>query len=245
MALYERDLARVQADGFGAFAAAAAPALVARLRAARAPVRRVLDVGCGAGITTRALVDAGFDVIAIEPSDALLAIARTTVPEATFLHASAYDAAFPPCDAILAVGEPLSYHAPDVDADARVQRFFASAAAALPALGLLVFDLLVAEGPSLDARGFRSEADWAILWETREDRAAGRLTRTIETFVREGDTYRRAHEVHRVKLFAEGELRAWLDRAGFDVDVSAAYGDHPLAPRRLAFFATRRNRAST
>lgn len=240
MALYGADLALVQAAAFGDLARSAAPEIVARLKAAPLPVRRVYDVGCGAGVTTRALTDAGFDTIAVEPSPDLLAIARAAAPAARFVNASAYDVAFETCAAVLAVGEVLTYHAPDADAEAAVRGFFDRAARALVPGGLLAFDVIEAEGPPLDARSYRSTDDWAILYETREDRPAARLTRAIETFVRdESGLYRRAREVHHVKTFDVNAMKRWLEEAGFRVETARAYGFAPLAPRRVAFFATR------
>ena len=239
MALYDEDLAHVHAEGFAAFASKAISALIPLL--SRRGVRRVVDVGCGSGITTRALVAAGFETFAIEPSAALLERARRAAPGATFAQASAYEVALPPCDAILALGEPLSYHEPDVDADARVRRFFQAAAAALSAGGLLVFDVIVTGEPTLDARSFARGDDWAVLYETREDAAARRLTRDIETFRRtESGLYRRTRELHGVRVLEPGEVSCWLEQAGFDVETAPAYGQHALARRRLAFFATRR-----
>ncbi len=95
MLLYEEDLAFVQAEAFGGFAEQVAPPLIERLCALDIPVRRVVDVGCGAGVTTRALVRAGFEVVAIEPSPALLERARSAAPEATFHLGSAYEVGLP------------------------------------------------------------------------------------------------------------------------------------------------------
>jgi SAM-dependent methyltransferase len=191
------------------------------------------------GVTTRALTDAGYETLAIEPSAALLEHARRAAPAARFRQASAYDGPFDPCEAILAVGEPLTYHEPDADADARLQRFFRMAAGALAPGGLLVFDVILAEGPPLDGRGWRSGDDWVILWETVEDRAARRLTRRIETFHRDGSSYRRSSELHAVTLFDAGVLTAWLEDESFEVATASSYGSQALGPRRLAFFATR------
>ena len=244
MPLYQEDLAYIQAVAFGGLATGAMPAVIERLRASAVPVRRAIDVGCGAGISTRALVDARFDTLAIEPSPALLAIARKTAPGARFEAGSVYDVALEPCEAILALGEALTYHAPDVDADARLRAFCERAARALTPGGLLIFDLIESEGPPLDARGWSSGDDWAIVYETREDRAARRLTRQIETFRRPAGEamYRRSREVHEVRTFDTGNVKQLLDDAGFSVETADRYGTYVLAPRRRAFFATLRGR---
>lgn len=235
--LYAEDLAHVHASGYGAHAAAAIGELLPRLAAAG--VRSVVDVGSGAGLTTRALVDAGLSVVAIEPSPAFAELTRAAAPAAAVRCESVYGAALPACDAILAIGEALSYHEPDVDAVARLRGFFAAAAGALRPGGLLAFDLIVTGEPSLAARGWSAGEDWAVLVATTE--GGGRLERAIETFRRipGGEGYRRAREVHHVHLFGEVTLAGWLAEAGFEATVASTYGGHPLAPRRRAFFATR------
>jgi SAM-dependent methyltransferase len=234
--MYGEDLAHVHASAFGAFAASAAREVVSRLPRGG----RVIDIGCGAGVTTRALLDAGFEATGIDVSPALLAIARRAAPEASFVEASAYDAELFPCDVVLAVGEVLGYHPPDADGAARVRGFIAKVARVLGPGGLFAFDLVGTGAPSLDGKGWRSEAGWAVLHETSEGQ--GRLTRTIETFVRDGSVYRRAREVHHVQLFGEDEVRGWLADSGFEVEIARAYAGEPLLPRRYAVFATRRGR---
>jgi SAM-dependent methyltransferase len=242
MPLYDEDLAYIQAVAFSALANGAMPAVIDRLRASRTPVRRVIDVGCGAGVSTRALVGAGFDTWAIEPSPSLLAIARNTAPGARFTLGSVYDVALEPCEAILALGEPLTYHAPEIDADARLRALCERAARALAPGGLMIFDLIEAEGAPLDARGWSSGDDWAILYETREERSVRGLIRSIETFrrpVADAIAYRRSREAHHVRTFATRDVQQWIEDAGFSVETADRYGAYPLAPRRRAFFATR------
>lgn len=156
-----------------------------------------------------------------------------------------YDVELEPCEAILALGEPLTYHGPDIDADSRLRGFCERAARALAPGGLMIFDLIEAEGAPLDARRWSSGDDWAILYETREDRAARRLTRYIETFRRpaaDAMGHRRSREVHDVRTFETRDVEQWLDDAGFSVEIADRYGAYALAPRRRAFFAIRRGR---
>jgi SAM-dependent methyltransferase len=237
--LYDDDLAFIQARGFGELAAAAAAAVIPLLRARG--VRRVVDVGCGAGVSTKALVDAGFDTLAIEPSAALLALAQKVAPSARFQRGSVYDVALEACDAILAFGEALSYHAPTDDAAARVTAFIDRAGQALSKGGLFVFDLIEIAGQPLGARYWKAGPDWAVLSASHEDIENERLTREIETF-RDlgGGMYRRRSEVHHVRLFERRAVSSWLEQAGFEVEVATAYGCFDLAPRRVAFYASRR-----
>jgi SAM-dependent methyltransferase len=235
--IYASDLAFIHAAAFGDLANAAIQSLIPRLKAGRA--QRFLDVGCGAGVSTRALVDAGLDTFAIEPSAALLELARNAAPAARFFHGSAYDVALPTCDAVLALGEALTYHLPSDDADAQLRGFFGSATAALPRGGQLVFDLIETGPTPLDARSWKSGPDWAVLSAATEDVEGKRLTREIETFRDLGAGYRRTREIHHVRLFERAAVVAWLAQAGFEVETATAYGALQLPPRRVAFFATR------
>lgn len=238
MELYDEDLAFIQAAGFGELAAAAIATLIPLLKARGA--RRVIDVGCGAGVSTRALLQAGLETLAIEPSEAMLRLARAAAPGARFQRASAYDASLERCDAILAIGEVLTYHAPEDDAEAQLQGFFGRAHRALSDGGTLVFDLIEASGALLNARNWKAGPDWAVLSASEEDPQSGRLTRTIETF-REmgGGAYRRRREAHHVRLFDRNLVSAWLERTGFEVETASAYGPIALPARRVVFYARR------
>jgi ubiquinone/menaquinone biosynthesis C-methylase UbiE len=51
------------------------------------PARRVLDVACGTGFLTRRLPG---DVVGLDQSDAMLAVARARLPSARFVHGDAF-----------------------------------------------------------------------------------------------------------------------------------------------------------
>jgi len=236
---YREDLAYIQAAGFGEFAREVAREIVRLLRSAAIPVRRIVEVGCGAGPLTAALLDAGFEVTGIDVSAQLLRIAQNECPKARFIHGSIYDQAIPACDAILATGEPLTYHDKD-GADRRVQEFYRRASDVLPKAGMLIFDLIELGQPHLFARSWRSGEDWAVLVNTTEDQSTRTLLREIETFRKIGDGYRRGREVHRVRLFDSYEICEWLEVVGFDVRTATTYGGYRLPLRRRAFVCTRR-----
>jgi SAM-dependent methyltransferase len=235
--LYQQDLAHIQAAGFGAMARGAAPEIVRRLRASKRGIRRVIDVGRGAGPLAQALTEAGYEVIGVDSSPELLEMARAAVPSAQFVNASIYEMDIPACEAIIALGEPLTYHADGVDADLQIAQFFRRASAVLPEGGVLLF--VECGAPSLTGRFWGSGDDWAVLTDTVEDPASRTLVRDIQTFRRVGDFYRRGREVHRVRLFDSNKMRDDLVALGFTVETAQAYGSQALGPRRRAFFASR------
>jgi len=198
-----------------------------------------MDVGCGAGPLTKALVAAGFDVTGVDNSAELLKLANANVPTAHFVYASVYDVQIRDYDAVIALGEPLTYHPDGVDADNLVSGFFQRVAEALPPGGMLIFDVIGLGEPSLAGRTWRSGDDWAVLVETTEKQPERSLVRNIEVFRRVGDAYRRSYEVHRVRLFDVSILHNQLNSYGFVTEMFQSYGVQPLPPRRHAFFATR------
>lgn len=56
---------------------------------------RVLDLGCGAGRTTRPLADAGFDVVGLDLSEPMISTARQQFEEGTFCVGDATGLPFP------------------------------------------------------------------------------------------------------------------------------------------------------
>ena len=141
-----------------------------------------MDVGCGAGPLTKALMDVGFEVTGVDTSAELLQLARARVPEARFVHASIYNTEIRGYDAVVAVGEPLTYHSEEADADNVVRTFFQRVADALPPGGLLIFDVIGLGEPPLAGRTWSSGDDWAVLVETTENQTARTLVRNIEVF---------------------------------------------------------------
>lgn len=237
--LYGQNLAYIQAAAFGRLAKGAAPEIVRLLKSATIQIHKVVDVGCGAGPLTSALVEVGFEVTGIDSSAELLAIARAAVPRAHFVNASIYDEEIPACEAIVALGESLTYHAEGVDADSLVQSFFQRASDILPPGGMLIFDVIELGEPSLAGRFWSSGEEWAVLVDTWEDQDFRTLVRNIETFRRVDHLYRRGYEIHRVRLFDTGILCSQLAACGFATETAQSYGTQRLGPRRRAFFSTR------
>lgn len=235
---YQEDLAYIQAMGFSGFAEKALPFLLEKLALSLKPGAHILDIGCGAGVTTSALLAAGYEVMAVEPSSALVRYAREAAPAARFLRKSVYEADLPDCDAAIAIGESLTYHPDPSKAERSIRDFFANARHALSKDGILVFDFISNEGESLSGRAWASGGDWAVLAETEDAPPDNYLIRRIETFRADGELYRRACETHVVRLFAEQDIRQWLEAEGFKAAFGDAYGSFALPPRRRMVVAT-------
>jgi SAM-dependent methyltransferase len=75
--------------------------------------KRVLDIGCGPGTLARRLVDAGATVTGIDPGEAALAKARSSVPEARFEAATGEALPFPDASFDGAVLLNALHHVPD------------------------------------------------------------------------------------------------------------------------------------
>src|SRR5262249_53212466 len=102
---YREDLAYIHDAGFGGFARGAAALLLDDLRSRAVERGLVIDLGCGSGILAEQLSAGGFDVLGIDLSPALIALARKRVPGGRFRVESLLTAELPRCVAVAAVGE--------------------------------------------------------------------------------------------------------------------------------------------
>jgi SAM-dependent methyltransferase len=237
--IYRADLAAIHHEGFGELVRKAAPVLLAAFHRAGLRGGPVVDLGCGSGLFLHELARAGYRAVGVDPSAAMIDLARKVEPRATLHRASAHRFALPGrCQAVTALGEALQY-LPSADAPApSLPALFAKVARALLPGGMFVFDLLVAEGgPPMAYRTFRQGRSWVVLIEVEEAQERGRLFRTITTFRREGARYRREEERHALQVPKRAEVEQALRAAGFEVRVRRTYGSARLAPRRRAFWA--------
>lgn len=244
---YGPDLAHVHDVGFGDFARRAAPGVLTHLRAAGVDRGLVVDLGCGSGLWAETLLECGYDVLGVDQSEAMIALARRRAPDARLLCASFLDVDLPPCDAITSLGECLGYLFDEHHSRRAFEALLARVWAALRPGGLLVFDLAtpgMVPGGGPTRAWFEDEAQqWALLTEIEERAGRGggaaRLVRRITTFRRTGAGYRRTHEVHRLLLHRPADVAAALRRLGFRVRVAHSYGDFALGATRRAFVARR------
>jgi SAM-dependent methyltransferase len=235
---YGSDLAWVHDTAFGDFARSAAPGLLALLRR-QDREGLIVDLGCGSGIWAAELTGAGYEVLGVDASAAMIELARRRAPAATFVHGSFLDVPLPPCDAVTALGEIFNYAFDRRVGLRALARVFARVHAALRPGGVLVFDLAEPGVEPAPRRTWREEDGWALLLEVAEDRAHRHLERRITVFREAGDGWRRSHEVHRLRLYERAAVVAELERAGFRVKVLGGYGRMRMLPGRAGFLAVK------
>ncbi len=235
---YRDNLAYIHDVGFGGFAKSAAPWLLELLQKQVQVRELVIDLGCGSGIWAQALSGAGYPVLGYDQSPAMVAIARSRVPEAEFRVNSFLRAELPACTAVTALGEVFNYLFDKQNTTQSLQKLFRRIHKALLPGGLLVFDVaLPGRVPGGQRRGFSEGEDWACLFEAEEDPARRMLTRRITSFRKVGQHYRRDFEVHRLRLYDCAELAAQLRAIGFRVRRLTSYGSAVFPPGYAGFIA--------
>lgn len=224
---YLEDLAYIHDVGYGGFARQSAPGLLAMFRQSGINSGLIVDLGCGSGLWARELCDAGYEVLGVDQSSALLKIARKRVPEARFQHGSFLEAKLAPCDGVTALGEIFNYLFDEKNSQENLKELFTRVYQVLRPGGVFIFD--IAEPGRGGGKGKRQKnsqgEDWAILLETEEDEVRSLLTRRITSFRRVGKWYRRSEEIHVLNLFRGKVVAEWLRKVGFRVRLLRSYGD--------------------
>jgi SAM-dependent methyltransferase len=237
---YREDLALVHHLGFGFHADGCGPDLVKLLAPVRERDGLVLEIGCGSGLLTRVLVDAGYRVLATDASPAMLELARETAPGAEeFALLTLPDDPVPEADAIVGICHPLCY-LPDAVA---IERALLALARALRPSGIFATDLEDLEWGTVRAdvhEQSRLGDDWAII--TRyENPAPDRHVRDMTTFVRNADgSWRRDHERHDNVLLDVMAVPPLLAAQGIDAEARRSFGEHELPVGLYAIVGTKR-----
>jgi SAM-dependent methyltransferase len=225
---YRSGLARVHHLGFASHAEACAPGVLALLEPVRARGGLVLEIGCGSGLLTRHLTDAGHRVVATDASPAMLELAREVASDAEDIRPLALpDDTIPPADAIVSAGHVLNY-LPDL---AAIERSLVAIARALRPGGLLAIDLCDLEWGETrrDSPNYsRVAEDWAIITRFSVP-STDRFLRDITTFLRNTDgSWRRDDERHANVLLDLTVVPALLTEHGVQATVEPSFGTEDL-----------------
>jgi SAM-dependent methyltransferase len=241
---YGPDLAAAHHEGFGDLARSAAALVVEGLVRADMAGGLVVDLGSGSGILARLLTDAGFDVLGVDISPDMVAIATVEAPAATFVCAPLLDVDLPCCVAVTAVGEVLNYTFDPRHGRHTLDQVFCNVATALVPGGAFVFDVAGPgrAGPTRSRQVFHDQGDVTLYSRAEEDEAGTTLLRRITLFRRVGDVYRRSDEDHLLHLYPPDDVELALHRAGFEVRRVDTYGERAFPPGLNGFVATRRPR---
>ena len=225
---YRADLAQIHHLGYGFHADECAPGILSLLESVRERDGLVVELGCGSGLLTRYLVDAGHRVVATDASSAMLDIAREYAGDALEIRRLALpDDPIPNADAIVSIGHVLNY-LPDADS---INRALVAIANALRLDGLLAIDLCdlsyheAASAPDVRAR---VTDDWAIINE-RSLPSPDTFVRQMATFTRNDDgSWRRDDERHENVLIDTSTVPALLAEDGIQADLGTGFGTAEL-----------------
>jgi SAM-dependent methyltransferase len=237
---YRADLARIHHLGFSFHANDCAPGVLALLEPVRSRDGLVVELGCGSGLLTRHLLDAGHRVIATDASPAMLDLARETAPEALSIERLTLpDDPIPQADALVSVGHALSY----LPSEAAIERSLVAMAHALRSEGVLAFDICdLAWGRARrDAGpvGWVGE-DWGLVTRFPFE-GEDRYIREMTTFTQNSDgSYRRDDERHDNVLIDTARIPALLADHGVDAEVRPTFGDEPATEGLVAIVGIKR-----
>ena len=225
---YQEDLALVHHLGFGFHADACAPGILALLDPIRERGGLVLEVGCGSGLLTRHLIDAGHRVIATDASPAMVELAKQYAGGAEDVRVLVLpDDPLPEADAVVSVGHVVNY----VGERDAVERAIIAIARAVRPGGIFAIDVCDLEWASLrhGAPGAgRIGDDWAVAVEFSIP-APDRFVRHIVTFLRNDDgTWRRSDERHENVLLDTTEIPDLLAPHGVEVTINTCFGTEVL-----------------
>jgi SAM-dependent methyltransferase len=240
MKAYQDDLAYIHHVGFTAFIRDAAPGVLGLLRTGGVQDGLVVDLGCGSGEWPAALTDAGYRVLGIDISSAMIRLARQQAPRARFRVGSLLNADLPRCNAVTALGECCNYRFDRSNSQKALLQLFRRVHGALHSGGLFLFDVAEPDRSTGAVRRFYDGPDWTLTSQVTHDRRRHRLTRRITTFRKIGRHYRRGQEVHELQLYRGSQLAEQLRRVGFRVRLVRGYGELRFGKGHVGLVARKR-----
>lgn len=238
---YKEDLAFIHDVGFADYALKSAPGILEILQQSQIHTGLVVDLGCGSGLWAQELTQASYDVLGIDISESMIALAQKRVPKAEFRVESLFQAQIPRCNAVTSVSECLNYLFDSENNLKELSQLFRRTYDALTPGGLFIFDIAepgqVTQGNTI--KNFVEGEDWIVITQKEEDQELRVLTRRIISFRKVGEQYRRSDEIHRQQLYKSTDIVRELRQVGFQVETSHSYGLYSLPKAHTAFIASK------
>ncbi len=207
---------------------------------------RLLDLGCGTGSVSLALARRGYDVIGIDGSLDMLAIAQQKSHESgvaiSLLHQGLTDFEIDgEVDGVVCLCDTLNYLTHDGELEEALGRV---AAVLRPGAGVL-FDLHThVRLREMAESVYADETERvAYIWQSEFDDVSARCTMYLTLFAAiDEDLYRRTDEVHVERAYTEAEVRRAVTSAGLQWLGQYAQLSEcaPAADERRIFYVARR-----
>ncbi len=175
---------------------------------------KVLDVCCGSGHVTREFVERGYRVTGVDSSSALIEIARSQLPDATFVVQDVRRLEFKKeFDAAVSTFDSLNHLLTLQD----LQATFCGARAALKPSGLFVFDMNLEDAWRLDLHTWTATVndDSVSLVRGSFDAVEKLATTELVWFVPNGSAWERRTSIVQERCYTQQEILDALGNAGF------------------------------
>ncbi|MCC3356649.1 class I SAM-dependent DNA methyltransferase [Bacillus sp. REN16] len=184
---------------------------------------RVLDIGCGTGEIAIRLAQEGFEVVGIDLSEDMLAVANHKAMEAgvkvEFYQQNMTEiSGFEPFDLILIFCDSLNY----LGTEEEVQKTFENAFKLLKEDGLFLFDVhsvykmdsIFMDGPFVSV-----DDGVSYIWNCFSGELPHSVEHELSFFVKNehNEDYTRFEEFHEQRTFPIETYQNWLEKAGFNV----------------------------
>lgn len=179
----------------------------------------ILDIGCGTGTLAYIMADAGYDVVAADPSEDMLSqacMARGTRPLSNplFLRQSfATLDLYGTVDAAVCSLDCVNY----ITGDDELAASFARLGLFIAPGGLFIFDVNSVEKYSRykDSLFIDQTEDMYCVWRADYDPVSMLCRYSVDIFTRRGELWELASEEHIQRAYAPAQLSVALESAGF------------------------------
>lgn len=180
--------------------------------------RRLLDLGCGTGNLTTLLAERGFDVIGLDASSEMLAIAANKSQKVRWICQDMTQADLgEEVDAVISTLDSINH----LESAAEIAACFASAAANLKRGGAFVFDVntIFKHREILSDNTFVYDVDGAFcVWQNEFCAEDNGVSIDLDIFFEEEDgSYTRGGESFREIALSVDEMKKLLEKSGFEV----------------------------